>query len=131
MAILTFTLSPDGVVRIHDALVCLGRFSETVSIEATHDKVRIQDINHSGPRIITDLFQLLLTTLNSSKSAYASFTFFKKTSFLRYCYQPVRGQGIQPSDRFSCKLYNKVEFSSSTTMVTDPSRLYSLYLEGA
>lgn len=39
MALLTFTLSPEALAKLHDALVCLGKFSETVSIEAAHDKV--------------------------------------------------------------------------------------------
>lgn len=39
MAILTFTLNPDALGKFHDALVCLGKFSETVSIEATHSRV--------------------------------------------------------------------------------------------
>lgn len=39
MAILTFTLTPDTLNKFHDALVCLGKFSETVSIEATNTRV--------------------------------------------------------------------------------------------
>lgn len=39
MAILNFTLSPDALSKLHDALVCLGKFSEAVSMEAVHDKV--------------------------------------------------------------------------------------------
>jgi cell cycle checkpoint control protein RAD9A len=39
MAILNFTLSPEALSKLHDALVCLGKFSEAVSIEAVHDKV--------------------------------------------------------------------------------------------
>jgi hypothetical protein len=39
MAILSFTLSPDAINKLHDALVCLGKFSEAVSIEASGDKV--------------------------------------------------------------------------------------------
>jgi cell cycle checkpoint control protein RAD9A len=40
MAILKFTLSPEALSKLHDALVCLGKFSEAVSIEAVNDKVR-------------------------------------------------------------------------------------------
>lgn len=40
MAILNFTLNPEALSKLHDALVCLGKFSEAVSIEASHDKVR-------------------------------------------------------------------------------------------
>ena len=39
MAILNFALSPEALSKFHDALVCLGKFSEAVSIEASHDKV--------------------------------------------------------------------------------------------
>jgi cell cycle checkpoint control protein RAD9A len=39
MAVLNFTLSPEAIGKLHDALVCLGKFSEAVSIEAVHDKV--------------------------------------------------------------------------------------------
>lgn len=39
MAILNFTLNPESLGKLHDALVCLGKFSEAVSIEASHDKV--------------------------------------------------------------------------------------------
>lgn len=39
MHTLAFTLSPEGVVRVHDAVVCLSKFSESVSLEARHDKV--------------------------------------------------------------------------------------------
>lgn len=39
MHTLAFTLSSEGVVRVHDAVVCLSKFSESVSLEARHDKV--------------------------------------------------------------------------------------------
>ncbi|KFY91744.1 hypothetical protein V498_05344 [Pseudogymnoascus sp. VKM F-4517 (FW-2822)] len=37
MAVLTFTLSPEAVGKMHDALICLGKFNESVSLEATRD----------------------------------------------------------------------------------------------
>ena len=40
MHTLKFTLGPQGVVRIHDAVLCLAKFSEIVSLEARSDKVR-------------------------------------------------------------------------------------------
>lgn len=40
MHMLNFTLSPEGVVRIHDAVLCLAKFSELVSLEARQDTVR-------------------------------------------------------------------------------------------
>ncbi len=39
MHTLSFTLSLEGVVRIHDAVLCLAKFSEVVSLEAREDKV--------------------------------------------------------------------------------------------
>jgi hypothetical protein len=39
MAVLTFTLSPEAVGKMHDALICLGKFNESVSLEATRDHV--------------------------------------------------------------------------------------------
>lgn len=39
MLILSFTLSPESLGKLHDALVCLGKFSEAVCIEAANDKV--------------------------------------------------------------------------------------------
>ncbi|KAI9646766.1 hypothetical protein NHQ30_004765 [Ciborinia camelliae] len=87
MAILTFTLTPDALGKFHDALVCLGKFSETVSIEATHSR-------------------LTLTTLNSTKSAYASFTLVGNKFFSKYQYTPVHS-GHQTPEKFTCKIYNK------------------------
>lgn len=39
MAILVFSLGPESLSRLHDALVCLGKFSDSVSFDASHDKV--------------------------------------------------------------------------------------------
>lgn len=39
MPVLSFTLPPEGVVRIHDAILCLAKFSETVSLEAHRKNV--------------------------------------------------------------------------------------------
>ena len=102
MAILNFTLSPEGLSKLHDALVCLGKFSEAVAIEATHDKVC-----HILPSLKYSLmvFQLVLTALNSSKSAYASFTLIGSQFFSKYHYKGVNGPG---KEKFNCKIYNKV-----------------------
>ena len=40
MHTLSFSLTLESVVRIHDAVVCLAKFSEVVSLEARTDKVR-------------------------------------------------------------------------------------------
>ena len=39
MRILKFTLSPQAVVRVYDAVLCLAKFSEIVSLEASAEKV--------------------------------------------------------------------------------------------
>lgn len=46
MHTLSFTLGPEGVVRIHDAVLCLAKFSESVSLEAREDKVGIYSDAH-------------------------------------------------------------------------------------
>lgn len=40
MHTLSFSLTLEGVVRIHDAVLCLAKFSEVVSLEARTDKVQ-------------------------------------------------------------------------------------------
>jgi len=52
MAVLNFTLSPEAVGRFYDSLVCLGKFSESVTIEATKDRVRTDVL--CGVRRFTD-----------------------------------------------------------------------------
>jgi hypothetical protein len=42
MTVLNFMLSPEAVGKVNSALVCLGRFSESVSIESTKDYVRLR-----------------------------------------------------------------------------------------
>lgn len=39
MAILSFTINPESLDKLHSALACLSKFSEAVAIEASHDKV--------------------------------------------------------------------------------------------
>lgn len=38
---LRFVLKPEAVIRVHDAVLCLAKFSEIVSLEAREDKVRM------------------------------------------------------------------------------------------
>ena len=40
MHTLDFILNLEGVVRVHDAVLCLAKFSEVVSLEARKDRVR-------------------------------------------------------------------------------------------
>lgn len=39
MAVLSFTLSEEGVAAFRDALICLSKFSDDVSLEARKDSV--------------------------------------------------------------------------------------------
>ncbi len=57
MAILSLTLMPDAVVRLHDALVCLGKFGESVSIDARRDKV--QSSIWSAPKVVQQSLTIL------------------------------------------------------------------------
>ncbi|KLP18479.1 rad9 protein [Fusarium fujikuroi] len=82
MALLNLTLSEEGVSAFRDALICLNKFSDDVSLEARKDS-------------------FILTTLNTSKSAYASVRFATTKFFSRYQYQGSR----QFRDRFHCTLY--------------------------
>ncbi|RFU78409.1 dna repair rad9 [Trichoderma arundinaceum] len=82
MAILTFTLSEEGVTAFRDALNCLSKFSEDVSIEARKDS-------------------FFLSTMNTSKSAYASFRFATNRFFGRYQYQATG----QFQEKFYCSMY--------------------------
>ncbi|KAI1878266.1 uncharacterized protein JN550_000448 [Neoarthrinium moseri] len=68
MPLLKFTLSEEGVSALREALACLNKFSEEVSLEATKDK-------------------LVFTALNSSKSAYACFSFTTNRFFSRYQFE--------------------------------------------
>ncbi|KAL1992169.1 hypothetical protein VTN49DRAFT_4201 [Thermomyces lanuginosus] len=88
MASLSFSLEPPALLRLHDALICLSKFNENVSLEAEYDQLR-------------------LSTLNSSKTAYASFVFDSTKFFSAYSFSlPRRGSG-----RFSCQLYLKALLS--------------------
>lgn len=84
MPLLKFTLSEEGVNTFREALACLNKFSEGVSLEAKRDR-------------------LSFSTLNSSKSAYVCCSFAANRIFSRYHFEG----SSQYQDRFSCKLYNK------------------------
>ncbi|KAI0805207.1 Rad9-domain-containing protein [Xylaria sp. FL0064] len=97
MAVVKFTLSEDGVSVLRDALACLGKFSDEVSLEAKRDR-------------------LVLTALNSSKSAYASVAFATNRFFSKYHYAGV----AQNRDKFFCKLYTRVLLSLFRSRGGDP-----------
>ncbi|KAI1306574.1 Rad9-domain-containing protein [Xylaria venustula] len=97
MAVVKFTLSEDGVSVLRDALTCLGKFSDEVSLEAKRDR-------------------LVVTALNSSKSAYASVAFAANRFFSKYHYAGT----AQNRDKFFCKLYNRVLLSLFRSRSGDP-----------
>jgi hypothetical protein len=41
MVVLNFTLTPEAASKVHDLLICLGKFSDTVAIEARRERVRL------------------------------------------------------------------------------------------
>ncbi|RBQ72599.1 hypothetical protein VDGD_05673 [Verticillium dahliae] len=84
MPLLAFTLSEDAVSALRDALICLNKFSDDVSFEAQKDK-------------------FVLTALNSSKSAYACFTFSTDRFCSRYAFDG--------RDKFYCTLYTRALIS--------------------
>ncbi|KAI6368308.1 hypothetical protein MCOR25_004714 [Pyricularia grisea] len=100
MSILNFTLSEDGVVALQNALTCLLRFCDDVSLDATKDK-------------------FILTGLNATKSAHISFIFNLNRFFSRYSFEG----SAQYRDRFYCILYIRALLSVFRVRVGgDPGR---------
>ncbi|KAI5205859.1 Rad9-domain-containing protein [Aureobasidium subglaciale] len=95
MSTLSFALSPDATAKVHDALICLAKFGETVCMEARGD-------------------MLALTTLNSSRTSYASFSLDARSFFLSYNF------GLGQGARFTCQLYNKALLAVFKTRLSDP-----------
>ncbi|KAF2444815.1 hypothetical protein P171DRAFT_387361 [Karstenula rhodostoma CBS 690.94] len=98
MVVLNFTLTPEAASKIHDLLVCLGKFSDTVAIEARRER-------------------LTFTALNSSKSAYAALTLEGKQFFSTYECIPSHG-GLD--GRFACSMYTKALLSVFKGRLYDP-----------
>ncbi|RKF61170.1 DNA repair protein rad9 [Erysiphe neolycopersici] len=102
MIILKFSLNPDALSKFYDILICLGKYSEYVSIEASEQK-------------------LVLTTLNSTKSAYASFTLSANKFFSKYDFKPLRTKnGLK--DKFDLKIYNRALLSVFKGRFSDQSK---------
>lgn len=87
--VLDFTLSPQSTQKVHDALTCLSKFSELVSLEARYN-------------------QLCLSALNSTKSAYGAVSLDANQFFTGYKFVPGDDD---PDDRFTCCLQVKVRRS--------------------
>ncbi|KAJ5320112.1 hypothetical protein PENANT_c025G04241 [Penicillium antarcticum] len=94
MTSLSLSLGPAALIQLHDVLICLAKFSETVAIEAEPDVLR-------------------LSALNSTKTGFASFAFEKEVFFEKYAFS-ARGDGRSGSsllDRFFCQIYIKALLS--------------------
>ncbi|KAJ5666937.1 Rad9/DDC1 [Penicillium macrosclerotiorum] len=97
MATLSLSLAPPALVQLHDVLICLSKFSDTVAIKAEHDLLQ-------------------LSALNSTKTAFASFAcererFFETYSFsVRPSYQQS-GRANAAEERFYCQIYIKALLS--------------------
>ncbi|KAF1921171.1 Rad9-domain-containing protein [Ampelomyces quisqualis] len=98
MVVLNFTLTPEAASKVHDLLVCLGKFSDTVAIEATREK-------------------FTFTALNTSKSAYAAITLSSKQFFAKYECIPSDGG---PDGRFTCSMLAKALLSVFKGRLYDP-----------
>ncbi|KAF2473333.1 uncharacterized protein BDR25DRAFT_257712 [Lindgomyces ingoldianus] len=98
MVVLNFTLTPEAAAKVHDLLVCLGKFSDAVAIEARRDR-------------------FTFTALNSSKSAYAALTLDGKQFFISYECIPSHGG---PDGRFTCSMYTKALLSVFKGRLYDP-----------
>ena len=53
MAHLSFSLLPNALIRLHDALICLAKFSESVALEAEYDLVSLSTTIQSKKNILT------------------------------------------------------------------------------
>ncbi|KAF2006963.1 hypothetical protein P154DRAFT_480821 [Amniculicola lignicola CBS 123094] len=98
MVVLNFTLTPEAASKIHDLLVCLGKFGDTVAIEARRER-------------------FTFTALNSSKSAYAALTLDGAQFFTHYECIPSQGG---PDGRFTCSMYIKALLSVFKSRLYDP-----------
>ncbi|KAF2111676.1 Rad9-domain-containing protein [Lophiotrema nucula] len=98
MVVLNFTLTPEAAAKVHDLLVCLGKFSDTVAIEARRER-------------------FTFTALNSSKSAYAALSLDAKQFFASYECIPTQGG---PDGRFTCSMYTKALLSVFKGRLYDP-----------
>ncbi|KAJ5725528.1 Rad9/Ddc1 [Penicillium malachiteum] len=96
MTSLKLSLAPPALVRLHDALICLAKFSDTVAIEAENDLLR-------------------LSALNTTKTAFASFVCEKDAFFESYEFSINRSNRTsfqsQGGDRFDCQILLKALLS--------------------
>lgn len=116
MAVVSFSLTPEATGRVYELLLCLAKFGETVSLEARSEKVPIQTEKEIFAAV-TDNPQLTFTALNSSRTAYASFSLDAKQFFIDYDFDV--NNAASAGDRFTCQLYNKALQSVFKGRTTD------------
>ena len=105
---LNLVLSPEHVSRIHDVLICLAKFDENIGLEASKDKVTEISIHLL---ITSDLNQLTLSALNSSKTSSASFIFSSDTFFQTYRFVSDSRLPNGVEAHFTCRILAKVRES--------------------
>ncbi|KAH4055337.1 DNA repair protein rad9 [Parastagonospora nodorum] len=98
MVVLNFTLTPEAASKVHDLLACLGKFSDTVAIEAKRER-------------------FTFTALNTSRSAYCAVALNGKQFFTTYECIPSHGG---PEGRFTCSMYTKSLLSVFKGRLYDP-----------
>ena len=47
MARMSFSLLPNALIRLHDTLICLAKFNESVALEAEYDLARLSLVSAS------------------------------------------------------------------------------------
>ncbi|KAF8537640.1 Rad9/Ddc1, partial [Trichophaea hybrida] len=87
MTTLNFTLSPQATQKVHEALLCLSKFSEFVSLDARRNK-------------------LCLSALNSTKSAYGAVHLGANRFCEEFNFVPAEGE-----ERFQSRLQVKALLS--------------------
>lgn len=120
MTHLSFSLAPTALVQLHDALTCLAKFNESVSLEAEYDLVCSMVSTRKRKYWIADIlnvwFKLRLSALNSTKTAYSAFVLEADSFFENYSFSPSRDTSSASSSnrrpyRFCCKIFLRVRSS--------------------
>lgn len=108
MARMSFSLLPSALIRLHDTLICLAKFNESVALEAEYDLVSLSSVIQSK-NLLTGRFQLRLSVLNSTKTAYSAFVLEADSFFEDYSFNPNTASSSNGhSNRFCFQVYLKV-----------------------
>ncbi|KAK1148627.1 hypothetical protein N8T08_008512 [Aspergillus melleus] len=95
MTTLSFALAPQALIQLHDALICLSKFDETVVLEAEYDLLR-------------------LSVLNPTKTSYSAFALEADSFFQDYSFGVLRDANSArtgQSRKFCCQVYLKALLS--------------------